>query len=88
MPKSTHHFHSWYDEFLGGGHTPDYGHFPLVTALENFVKALGEKYDGDNRIAFLHLGLLGFWYAQQCGSATLFRREISKSTSLTLPRTI
>jgi hypothetical protein len=58
-------FRSWYDEFLGGGHTPDYGHFPLVNALVDFVKALGEKYDGDNRIAFLHLGLLGFWYAQK-----------------------
>jgi hypothetical protein len=36
-----------------------------VNALVDFVKALGEKYDGDNRIAFLHLGLLGFWYAQK-----------------------
>jgi hypothetical protein len=54
--------HSWYAEFTGGGFTPDYGSPPLMTALVQFVEALGSKYDGDNRIAFIHLGLLGFWY--------------------------
>jgi hypothetical protein len=47
---------------MGGGYTPDYGYLPLVDALENFVEALGRQYDGDNRVAFIHLGLLGFWY--------------------------
>lgn len=47
---------------MGGGFTPDYGSPPLLNALVDFVEALGKKYDGDNRIAFLHLGLLGFWY--------------------------
>jgi hypothetical protein len=48
---------------MGGGFTPDYGSPPLLTTLVQFVEALGSKYDGDNRIAFIHLGLLGFWYA-------------------------
>jgi hypothetical protein len=47
---------------MGGGFTPDYGSPSLLNALVDFVEALGKKYDGDNRLAFLHLGLLGFWY--------------------------
>jgi hypothetical protein len=47
---------------MGGGFTPNYGSPALTTALVQFVEALGRKYDGDNRIAFIHLGLLGFWY--------------------------
>jgi hypothetical protein len=56
-----------------------------VNALVDFVKALGEKYDGDNRIAFLHLGMLGFWYAQNVLGA-LPEENIFNTTSLTLPR--
>lgn len=46
---------------MGGGLTPDYGNETLLKALTQFVRALGKKYDGDRRIAFIHLGLLGFW---------------------------
>jgi hypothetical protein len=51
----------YYPNFLGGGYSPNYGDAKLLKALEQFIKALGERYDGDQRIAFIHLGLLGFW---------------------------
>ncbi|WP_203914692.1 DUF4832 domain-containing protein [Rhizocola hellebori] len=40
---------------------PDYSDSRLVSALENFITALGRRYDGDPRIGFLTLGLIGFW---------------------------
>ncbi|MDA1229325.1 MAG: DUF4832 domain-containing protein [Planctomycetota bacterium] len=42
-------------------HTPDYNDPRMRTALNNFIAALGEKYDGDPRIGFLTAGLLGTW---------------------------
>jgi len=45
----------------GASVSPDYDDPKLVNALENFVKVLGERYDGDPRIAFITLGLIGFW---------------------------
>ncbi len=41
--------------------SPDYDDPKLVSALENFIKALGKRYDGDPRIAFITVGLIGFW---------------------------
>lgn len=40
---------------------PNYGDTNLQQALTNFVAALGARYDGDPRIGFIELGLLGFW---------------------------
>ena len=51
----------WYSDLLGGGVSPDYSEPMLLRALEQFVTALGARYDGDSRIAFITLGLLGFW---------------------------
>jgi len=48
-------------EAHGGGLSPDYSDESLLTALETFIAALGERYDGDPRIGYLTLGLLGFW---------------------------
>lgn len=45
----------------GGGHTPDYTHDELAQALVDFISAFGERYDGDPRIGYLTLGLLGHW---------------------------
>lgn len=45
----------------GGGTSPDYDDPNLVAALENFIAAFGERYDGDPRIGFVQVGLLGFW---------------------------
>ncbi len=42
-------------------HTPDYGDPRLRGALTNFIHALGRRYDGDPRLGFLGLGLLGTW---------------------------
>lgn len=43
------------------GSSPDYSDENLKTALNNFVAALGDRYDGDERIGFIQVGLLGFW---------------------------
>src|SRR5208282_4391487 len=40
---------------------PNYEDPNLRQALTNFIAALGARYDGDPRIGFLELGLLGFW---------------------------
>jgi hypothetical protein len=42
-------------------HTPDYEDARLVSALESFIEALGDRYDGDPRVGFLTAGLLGSW---------------------------
>lgn len=41
--------------------TPDYEDPQLRQALENFIAALGERYDDDPRIGFISAGLLGAW---------------------------
>ena len=45
----------------GGGKSPDYADERLVTTLETFIAAFGKQYDGDARIGFITVGLLGFW---------------------------
>lgn len=42
------------------GLSPNYGDERLLKALRQYIFALGERYDGDKRIANIHLGLLGF----------------------------
>jgi hypothetical protein len=41
--------------------SPDYENPLLKRALTNFISAFGALYDGDPRIGFITLGLLGFW---------------------------
>ena len=41
--------------------TPDYEDPRLRAALTNFIYALGARYDGDPRLGFIGLGLLGTW---------------------------
>jgi hypothetical protein len=52
-----------YPEFGNNGVSvaPDYSDPRLVSALENFITAFGRRYDGDPRIGFITLGLIGFW---------------------------
>jgi hypothetical protein len=45
----------------GGGESPDYNDPRVVKALERFIAALGKRYDQHPRVAFMQLGLLGFW---------------------------
>jgi hypothetical protein len=42
-------------------HTPDYEDPRLRAALTNFIHALGARYDGDPRLGYVGLGLLGTW---------------------------
>lgn len=41
--------------------TPDYEDPRLRAALTNFIHALGRRYDGDPRLGFIEIGLLGTW---------------------------
>lgn len=41
--------------------TPDYEDANLRKALQQFIEAFGKKYDGDLRIGFITVGLLGMW---------------------------
>jgi hypothetical protein len=52
-----------YDDYGNDGISvcPDYSNALLQVALTNFVEALGARYDGDPRIGFITVGLLGFW---------------------------
>ena len=49
-----------YSDF-GGGKSPDYNDPELVSTLEKFIAELGKRYDGDPRIGFITIGLIGFW---------------------------
>jgi hypothetical protein len=42
-------------------YTPDYEHPLMRQALRDFITAFGARYDGDPRLAFVPLGLLGLW---------------------------
>ncbi|WP_343069195.1 S-layer homology domain-containing protein [Cohnella thailandensis] len=56
--------HSYADYDNGAKATsvsPDYDDPRLVKALDDFIAAFGERYDGDPRIGFIMVGLIGFW---------------------------
>jgi hypothetical protein len=41
--------------------SPNYDDPNLRTAMDQFIAALGARYDGDPRVGFVQAGLLGFW---------------------------
>ncbi len=45
----------------GGGLSPDYNNPIMIAAMERLIGALGKRYNNHPRIAFIQLGLLGFW---------------------------
>jgi hypothetical protein len=49
-----------YTDF-GGGQSPDYSDSGLLTALQQFITAFGQQLDGHPHLAFVQVGLLGFW---------------------------
>ena len=53
--KTTH-----YTDY-GGGDSPDYNDPRLIAGLERLLVALGKRYDTHPRIAFIEMGMLGFW---------------------------
>ncbi|KAL6077828.1 hypothetical protein QOT17_001867 [Balamuthia mandrillaris] len=50
-----------YTAYGDSGRYPDYTNEDFQDALVNFIAALGERYDGDQRIAAIKVGLLGYW---------------------------
>lgn len=49
------------DNLGGSGLSPDYEDVNFRASMQNFIKAFGASYDGDPRIGFITIGLLGFW---------------------------
>lgn len=49
-----------YSEF-GGGYSPDYDDPRMVNLMKNLIADLGDRYDGDPRVGFVQIGLLGHW---------------------------
>ncbi|MGV3614703.1 MAG: DUF4832 domain-containing protein [Fimbriimonas sp.] len=49
-----------YEQF-GGGKSPDYEDPRLQESLLKLIAALGKRYDGNPRVAFVQVGLLGHW---------------------------
>ncbi len=49
------------DDAYWGTVSPDYDSPYLISALTNFIAAFGARYDGDPRLGFIHLGLVGLW---------------------------
>jgi hypothetical protein len=47
------------------GDSLDYQNTVLQTAIHQFITALGDRYDGDTRIAAVHISVIGFWYVYQ-----------------------
>jgi len=41
--------------------SPNWNDANLMTALENFIGAFGARYNNDNRVGFVTIGLYGFW---------------------------
>ncbi|MFJ9421929.1 carbohydrate-binding protein [Streptomyces sp. NPDC101249] len=41
--------------------SPDYDSAYLLDALKKFIAAFGARYDGDPRVGFIHMGLIGLW---------------------------
>jgi len=51
---------SAYEDY-GGGKSPDYNDPRMIDGMERLIAALGKRYNKNPRIAFIQLGLLGFW---------------------------
>ena len=49
------------DDLGGDGYCPDYSNAYFRQSMTKFIEKFGEKYDGDGRIAYVTVGLLGFW---------------------------
>lgn len=52
---------TWYDNDYGKGFSPDYESPVFQAAHARLLRALGERYDHDPRVAYVQLGSLGHW---------------------------
>jgi len=50
-----------YDNDYGKGYSPNYNHPILIDAHQKALQALGDRYGGDDFIAYIELGSLGHW---------------------------
>jgi hypothetical protein len=64
-----------YSEY-GGGVSPDYSNATLISAVVQTIEAMGARYDGDPRIGYIQVGLLGFWGEWHCYPHTSFYADI------------
>jgi hypothetical protein len=70
-----------------GDSSPDYQNPDLLIAMEQFIRALGRRYDGDRRLLTVHISLVGFWCATIVAMllpTTHVRLSLSFSVSLRL----
>lgn len=52
---------TWYDIPYGTGFSPNYENKTLIKYHEKLIKALGERYNNSDNIAFIQLGSIGHW---------------------------
>jgi hypothetical protein len=53
--------YSFFGNLPGESLSPDYDDPKLIEALESFIAEFGRRYDGDPRLGFITVGLIGFW---------------------------
>jgi Domain of unknown function (DUF4832) len=67
--------------------SPNYDDPAMVSAMVNLIGALGARYDGDARVGFITVGLIGFWgewhtYRDSCACDTWMPTAATQSTVL------
>ena len=63
----------FYDVPYGKGFSPDYTHPILIEKHRQVISALGQRYGGDDFIAFIQLGSLGHWGEWHVRSGSIIR---------------
>jgi hypothetical protein len=59
--EEINHDGTWYDIDWGKGFSPNYENTKLIAYHNALIKALGARYNNDDRIAMIALGSLGHW---------------------------
>lgn len=65
---------------IGKGFSPDYENPIMIAEHERFLKAFGERYNNDPRVAFIQLGSVGHWgewHTWPEGSGKFPREEVA-----------
>lgn len=51
----------WYDNSYGKGFSPNYFNKTFIQSHKNLIKALGQRYNKDESVAYIQLGSIGHW---------------------------